>query len=199
MGKIAVFADRNSAICDFFDAERILLYERGSYGWESIGKGSFKKISADIPDLARKKTEALLPLIEGCDVLAGGVLSGIPYSVFDRAGLRIFKIDEISDDALDDIMEYLLYMDVVKKEDVKYTESPNNIYFLDLVVLPEGCPGAAGKTEAADNDIPFLELRFTCFCRHIPLWLKDCGAYSVKTVGVNDGAIQVVVAPGRGG
>jgi hypothetical protein len=180
-----------------------MFYERGSYGWEFIGQGGFKSIESSDPDMARKKTEALLPLIEGCEVLAGGALSGIPYSVFDRAGLHIFEIREINDDVFDGIIEELRYADVAdtamnadakKSADAKHIEAPNNIYFLDLIILPEEHPEVISKAAAMDYDVPFLEVRLTCFCRHIPPWVRDSAAYSVQTIGMNDGAIQAVVA-----
>jgi len=202
MSKIAVFTNGNAEICDFFDAVRFLIFERGEAGagWKTTGEKSFEKILPSNPALTRKNTQALLPLIEGCDVLAGGSLVGIPFSVFDRAGIHIFEITTVNDDILDGIVEDLRNADAeaVAKEkiirDAKPVEtSTPGVYFLDLIALQRECPEVTSKKAMMDfmKDTPFVELRLVC--KHIPPWIENSGLYNVQVISDKDGAVDAVI------
>jgi len=43
VSKIAVFTNKASEICDFFDAGKFLIYEKKSDKWEITGKPEFEK------------------------------------------------------------------------------------------------------------------------------------------------------------
>ena len=206
MSKIAVFANKDSQICDFFDAERFLLFERGEAGtepgkrWKKIGEPGFKKVIPSNPTLTRKNTQTLLPLIEGYDVLAGGALVGIPFTVFDRAGIHIFEIAAINDEILDGIIEDVRNADAeaVAKEkiirDAKPVEtSTPGVYFLDLIALQKECPEVTSKKAMMDfmKDTPFLELRLVC--KHIPPWIENSGLYMVRVTADKDGEVSAVI------
>jgi hypothetical protein len=200
MNKIAVFTNKDSKLCDFFEAERFLIFERTPTGWEKKGEVSFEKIVPSDPALTRKNTEALLPLIEGCNVLAGGALFGIPFAVFDRAKLHIFEIGAIDDEVFAGIAEDLCNADAeaAAKEaiirDAKPVEtSTPGVYFLDLIALQKECPEISSKKAMMDflKDTPFLELRLVC--KHIPPWIENSGVYNVQVISENDGAVQAVI------
>jgi len=203
MKKIAVFANANSTLCDFFEAERFLIFERGKAGWEKTGEAKFEKIVPSAPAATRKNTEALLPLIEGCNVLAGGALVGIPFSVFDRAGFHIFEIGKMDDETFDGIVEDLCNADAesAAKEaiirDAKPVEtSTPGIYFLDLVALQKECPEVTSKKAMMDflKNTPFMELHLVC--KHIPPWIENSGAYNVKITSDKDGVVKAVITRG---
>jgi len=200
MNKIAVFANGDSKLCDFFEASRFLIFERTQTGWEKTGEANFEKIVPSAPALTRKNTEALLPLVNGCNILAGGALFGIPFSVFDRANLHIFEIGEINGETFDGIAEDLCNANAAAaaKEavirDAKPVEtSTPGVYFLDLVALQKEYPEISSKKAMMDflRDTPFLELRLVC--RHIPPWIENSGAYEVQTLGNEGGAVQAVI------
>ncbi|MDR1812971.1 MAG: hypothetical protein LBQ87_09110 [Candidatus Fibromonas sp.] len=200
MNKIAVFVNGDSKLCDFFEAERFLLFERTGTGWEKTKEAGFEKIVPSAPALTRKNTEALLPLIEGCNILAGGALVGIPFSVFDRAGLHIFEIGEIKGEIFDGIAEELCNANaaaaakeaIIRDARPVETSTPG-VYFLDLIALQKECPEISRKKAMMDflKDTPFMELRLVC--RHIPPWIENSGAYSVQTLGNEGGAVQAVI------
>jgi len=202
MSKIAVFANKDSQICVFFDAERFLIFERGEAeaGWKMTSDKKFEKIIPSNPALTRRSTQALLPLIEGCDVLAGGSLVGIPFSVFDRAGLHIFEIGAIGDEVFDGIIEDLHNANaaIVAKEKIIREAKPvetstPGVYFLDLIALQKECPEVTSKKAMMDfmKDTPFLELRLVC--KHIPPWIENAGLYNVQVTGDKDGEVQAVI------
>jgi len=200
MSRIAVFADSNSEVCDFFDAVRFMIFERGEAGWKAVSESNFEKIVPSNPAQTRKNTQTLLPLIEGCDVLAGGALVGIPFSVFDRAGLHIFEIGAISGEVFDGIIEDLRSADAASaaKEkiirDAKPVEtSTPGVYFLDLIALQRECPEVTSKKAMMDflRDTPLLELRLVC--KHIPPWIENSSLYNVQVTGEENGAVQAVI------
>jgi len=200
MNKIAVFTDKDSNLCPFFDASRFLIFERGTGKWESTAQKDFEKVPLANLVLTRQKTEALLPLIEGCNILAGGTLAGIPFSVFDRAGLHIFEISRVDADELDGIVEMLCSADAADAakdaiiRDAKPVEtSTPGVYFLDLVALQKECPEITSKQAMMDflKDTPLLELRLVC--KHIPPWIENDGAYNVQVVKDENGAVEAVI------
>ena len=202
MSRIAVFTNGDSEICDFFDAGQFLIFERdeAESKWEAISETKFEKIAPSNPALTRRSTEALLPLIEDCDMLAGGALVGIPFSVFDRAGLHIFEIAAINDKVFDGIIEDVQKASaaIVAKEkiirDAKPVEtSTPGVYFLDLIALQKECPEVTSKKAMMDflKDTPFLELRLTC--KHIPPWIENSGLYNVQVTSDKDGEVQAVI------
>jgi hypothetical protein len=200
MNKIAVFTNGDSGLCDFFEAERFLIFERTKEGWKQTNETSFEKIVPSAPALTREKTSALLPLIKDCDVLAGGALFGIPFSVFDRAGLHIFEINALNDEILDGVIEELhsANAEANAKEaiirDAKPVEtSTPGVYFLDLIALQRECPEVSSKKAMMDflKDTPFLELRL--ICKHIPPWIENSGAYNVQTISDNGDSVQALI------
>ena len=200
MGKIAVFTNGNAEICDFFEAVRFLIFERNGAKWETVGEANFDKIIPSNPALTRKNTQALLPLIEGCDVLAGGTLVGIPFSVFDRAGLHIFEISAIDDTVLDGIVEDVQSASaaVVAREKIIREARPvetatPGVYFLDLIALQREYPEVTSKKAMMDflKDTPFLELRLVC--KHVPPWIENSGVHNVRVTGDKDGEVQAVI------
>jgi len=202
MGKIAVFANKDSQICEFFDAEQFLIFERGETEakWEKISEKNFKKIMPSNPALTRRSTETLLPLIEGCDILAGGTLVGIPFSVFDRAGLHIFEIAVINDTIFNGIIEDLQSADaeaaakekIIREAKPVETSTPG-VYFLDLIALQRECPEVTSKKAMMDflKDTPLVELRLVC--KHIPPWIENSGLYNVQVTSDKDGEVQAVI------
>jgi hypothetical protein len=202
MSKIAVFTNNDSQICDFFDAGRFLIFERGEAqaGWKTVSNTQFEKIAPSNPALTRRNTQALLPLIEGCDVLAGGTLVGIPFSVFDRAGLHIFEIAAINDEVFNGIIEDLQNAQaaiaakekIIREAKPVETSTPG-VYFLDLIALQKECPEVTSKKAMMDflKDTPLLELRLVC--KHIPPWIENSGLYNVQVTSDKDGEVQAVI------
>ena len=200
MNNIAVFTNGDSNLCDFFEAERFLIFEHSKSGWTKTGEVDFERVVPSAPAITRKNTEALLPLVQGCNILAGGALVGIPFSVFDRAGLHIFEIGEIDSNLFDGIAEDLknANAEAAAKEaiirDAKPIEtSTPGVYFLDLVALQRECPEISSKKAMMDflRDTPFMELRLVC--KHIPPWIENSGAYNVQTEGSEAGKVLAVI------
>jgi hypothetical protein len=200
MCKITVFTDKSSEICDFFDAGKFLVYEKQADKWTITGETDFEKIIPSGPAQTRKITEALLPLIEGCDIIGGGTLVGIPYSVFDMAGKHIFQINEVNDEVFDGIVKDIqnaeaqrnLKERIIKETRPVETATPG-IYSLDLIALQSECPEVTSKKAMADflENTPFLELNL--ICKHIPPWIENSGKYNIQAQN-KDGAVSAVIS-----
>jgi len=203
VSKIAVFTDKESGICDFFNANRFLIYEKREGNrtdkWTITGDIGFERILPAGPAQTRKMTEALLPLLEGCDIMAGGTLVGIPYSVFDRAGLHIFEIKILNDNVLDEMVKDIQHADdernlkekIISETRPVETGTPG-VYSLDLIALQSKCPEITSKKAMADflENTPFLELHLTC--KHIPPWIENSGKYNIRAQNIND-AVNAVI------
>jgi hypothetical protein len=200
MKKIAVFVDSNSAICHFFEAECFLIYEKSASGWAVVKEAPFEKIVPLSPALTRKNTEALLPLLEDCDILAGGGITGIPFTVFDRAGFRIFEIGVANDETLEGVID-LIETSITEQADkeaviqnAKPTEtSTPGIYVLDLIALQSKYPEISSKMAMRDflEKTPFVELHLSC--KHIPPWIEESGKYNIQVQSSQIGQVDVVI------
>jgi len=201
MYTIAVFTNQDTQICDFFNADRFIRFERGNAGiWEATSAALFAPVTPSNPAETRKKVQALLPLIEGCDVLAGGSLVGIPFAVFDQAGLHIFEINAMNDSIFNGIIEDICTANaaLVTKENIIKNAQPvetstPGVYFLDLVALQKEYPEVTSKKAMVDflRDTPLLELRLVC--KHIPPWIENAGLYNVQVTSEKDGVVEAVI------
>jgi hypothetical protein len=199
MCKIAMFANENAEPCDFFDASRLLMFEKKGDRWAVTGEAAFEKVLPSSPARTRKRTEELLPALAGCDLLAGGALAGIPYSVFDMAGLHIFEIGAADDAIFDEMAEDVRRADsernikerIIAEARPVETGTPG-IYALDLIALQRACPEMSSKKALADflESAPFAELRLTC--AHIPPWIEIDGRYDIRA-RKEGGAVKAVI------
>lgn len=204
MCKIVVFTNNFSEVCEFFSASRFLIFDKINGAWEVTSEIEFEKIVPSTPSNTRKLTAELLDLIEGCNILAGGTLVGIPYSVFDRAGFHIFEIGSTSDEIFDGIIEDVQNADRARNIREKTiaemrpieTDIPG-IYILDLITLQSEFPEISSKKALTDflENTPFLELYLTC--KHIPPWIENSGKYNVSIQNGGNDAVRVVITLNR--
>jgi hypothetical protein len=199
MCKIAVFTNKDSELCEFFDASQFLIFEKRADKWENTGKPEFEKIIPANPAQTRKMTSKLLQLIEGCDIIAGEMLVGIPYSVFDMSGKHIFQIDKIDSSEFDEMIKEIQNAEAqrdLKERIITETRpvetSTPGVYSLDLVALQKECPEVSSKKAMADflENTPFLELHLTC--RHVPPWIENSGKYNIQAQN-SGGAVNAVI------
>jgi hypothetical protein len=200
-----VFTNKESDVCDFFDASRFLIFEKQADKWTVTGGHEFEKIMPSTPAQTRKMTEALLPLIDGCHIIAGGLLVGIPYSVFDMAGLHIFLINDINDAVFDEIVEDVKNADAennLKEKIITETRPVETgtpgVFSLDLIALQSKCPEVSSKMAMKDflENTPFMELRLTC--KHIPPWIENSGKYNIRAQNSGEAVNAVITRKCQG-
>ena len=199
MSKIAVIANKSSEVCDFFEASRFVIFEKKADKWAVASEPEFEKIVPSVPAQTRKMTEKLLPLIDGCKIVAAKSLVGIPYSVFDMAGFHIFQVESVNDSLFDEILKDIQNADaqanlkerIIAEARPVETDTPG-VYSLDLIALQNECPEVSSKKAMAEflETTPFLELHLTC--KHIPPWIENSGKYEIKAKD-SGGAVNAVI------
>ncbi|MDR2295829.1 MAG: radical SAM protein [Clostridiales Family XIII bacterium] len=198
---IAVFADKSAALCGFFDADRFLIFEKRADAWTRAREIAFERIVPSASAQTRKRTEALLPLLGACKILAGGALLGIPYTVFDRAGFHIFEIGGVRDEIFDGILADIRRADSARgdgerpvAEAVPAETDVPGVYALDLIALLRERPELSSKKALAGflENTPFSELRLTC--KHVPPWIENSGKYDIQTLHAAEGVKRLVIA-----
>jgi hypothetical protein len=177
--KIAVFTRDGAELCPFFESNTFCVFVRDDMGFRIEREETFERFTPDTPNALRRSVSALLPLISDCGVIAGGALSGIAFTVFDRAGLHIFELTELSDETLfgvlsdvDSVRDSAALREKILR-DARPVETENDgVYYLDLVMLQTKCPEISSKKAMRDfmETTPFSELHL--ICRHIPPWIE---------------------------
>jgi predicted Fe-Mo cluster-binding NifX family protein len=200
MKEIAVFVNSKAELCHFFAAERFVVYEKKTGVWSVAAEADFTKLTPSTPAETRKNTEALLLLLEGCDILAGGGITGIPFAVFDRAGFRIFEIGAVNDETLDGIIDELAEAKAAQAEKAAVVENARpletatpGIYALDLIALQSKYPEISSKMAMRDflEKTPFMELHLKC--RHVPPWLENAGKYEVRVISQQGEEVNAII------
>jgi hypothetical protein len=200
MGDVAVFTNKDSEICDFFESSRFLVFRKASDGWRVAHEVRYETVAPTSPARTRDAARQLLPLIAGCDIVAGGALFGIPYTVFDQAGLHIFEIGAVTDEVLDEMCADVAQVQAQHVRDaaasaVRPTETRTPGFFeLDLIEAQSKYPELSSKKILSDflENTPFLELRLRC--KHVPPWIENSGSYCVQQNSDESGTVTAIIS-----
>ncbi len=197
--KIAIFMNENREMVNFYDCTGMTIYEKGMHGFEIAKTISYKKIEPTGPKQIRSDVNQIVEKMEDCNVAAFGSISGIPYSVFDMAGYRIFQMDEFSDSVLEGMMEDLEELEKENQalRDRMDMSSPIETsipgeYIFDLLKAQELNPDMSSKKAIKTflETTPFMELRL--ICAHVPPWIESDGRYKVKTEQTEKGYLAII-------
>jgi predicted Fe-Mo cluster-binding NifX family protein len=194
--KIAVFM-RDSELCPFFEANSFGIFSVGGEGLQKEREERFEPISKAAAQELRNAASALLALISDCEIIAGGTLAGLAFTVFAKAGMSIYEIAELSDTAL---LEILADARCDREragvlEQSLSRPSPtgeDGVYFLDLAKLQAERPDVSSKMALREflESSPFLELRLDC--RHVPPWLESDEAYQIDAHLKGEGVCAII-------
>lgn len=194
---IAIFMQDCDRLDSFWEATRINVYQKENH-WIPIKEILLSApFSANMQTL-RKETDDIIKRLESCKIIAGKDLSGIPFSIFDKAGFHIFSINQLNDTILDDIVDDIRSSNIEAKmkDEIIKTARPiktdiEGIYFLDLIMLQMECPETSSKQALKEflQTTPFLELRLKC--KHIPPWLEN-GIYDITQTDTSDGIYAIL-------
>lgn len=201
MYKIAVFL-KDGALHDFFGANMFRVFSETGGAWNAERDEAFEAVAAGSPGAVRSAAGALPPLISDCRILAGGALVGIPYLIFNRAGLHIFEIREMGERMFHEMAAdvrsaeaELLRLDGVIRDAKPVETRTAGVYVLDLAALQTEFPEISSKKALSSflEDTPFAELRL--LCRHVPPWIENSGKYDIATTNRVDGNVLAVISP----
>ncbi|MDR3309721.1 MAG: hypothetical protein LBS90_00025 [Oscillospiraceae bacterium] len=202
--RAAVFANADGELCDFFDAERFLVFSRDGGEWRNVREERFERVRPAAPAVLRPRVTELLGLIDDCEILAGLSLAGIAFTVFDMAGKRIFAVESIEDAVFDGMLADIgeAGAEADDREDAIEAAKPvalgGGVYSLDLAELQTKYPEVSSKQALREflQSSGFAELRLRC--RHVPPWI-EAGGYEVSDEQRSGGAVFAVIRNKRNG
>jgi Fe-only nitrogenase accessory protein AnfO len=210
ISKVAAFTDNEGNPADFFGAENLFVFSREvDGGWSReerarLSPGQPLKV-ADIRDEAKRRLE----ILRDCDALITTEISGIPYAVFDRAGIAMMTTSSRLIEVLAAIAketpaesrggQACQETDEVSRESLSSDPCvapvalrEAGVYHLDLASVLRKHPELSSKKILVPflRETPFLELRL--ICEHVPPWLERDPAYHIRTIEDATGTIAVV-------
>jgi len=178
--KIAVFV-HNEDLCSFLEAKQINIYERNDSTWAATKTITLPEFDTASPKILRAQIALVAEqlTVSDCKVIAGSDLSGISFTIFDRAGFRIFIIDAATPDTFDGIVS-----DIDADNVTVIIPNPTALscvgeYEFDMVALqlehPEISSKMALQSWLAETPFTLLKLR----CPHVPPWIIKTGKYNI--------------------
>ncbi|MDR1927912.1 MAG: hypothetical protein LBQ33_04665 [Oscillospiraceae bacterium] len=199
MKAIVVFGKDNQEPCSFYDATQFIVFDKIEGSWTPVQTIAIPTLNLDSPKQLRARLEALPPLLSDYKILAGGELTGLAFSVFDRTGFYIFSILDVREATLDGVWADVEAEDQKRLEEQASIEkirpeatAAPGVYFLDLIKLQQEYPGVSSKKAL----LPFLEeTDFTelhLIFRHIPPWLENSGRYKIDIRPCAQGVLAII-------
>ncbi len=178
--RIAILLNKDQQLADFTEVTTIHIYEK-SEGWEVV-----KVIeSEDITDKQENDTKnfmsSLIAELEGCKVIVGTLILGIPYYLFIRAGYEVCEAPEFSmlllEQIYDDYCKPLTGENQEKKtENISTNPIPIDVdgnFFIDIISVQKTYPQLSTKKILLPflSDSLFNSLKIKC--SHIMPWLES--------------------------
>ena len=172
---IGVIASDGQAIGSPETGRFIHVYAEEKGVWQKKKSVSFR-LDFTAPSAVRDSMRGAIAELDGCKVIVGKNIGGLPYNVLDRMGFAVFEADVFSPELLDGVRR-----DVESAaRSVKVRETPPlapvacglpGHYYLDLIKLQAVRPDISSKAALR----PFLRQPFaelTLVCSHLPPWLQ---------------------------
>lgn len=200
MDKIAVFTNKDEEMCNFYDCSCFRIFVKKDFGFILKKVVEYEPILPKRTTGVREATQGLVTLLEECNTVAFGEITGIPYTVFDHAGFQIFSIPDDSQETLVGIAKDIDQMQREEEEKKKEagkavpmeTETPG-VYYLDLVKVQELHPELSSKKVLMEflQTTPFLELKLNC--AHVPPWIEKDGRWKVQSTHTDKGILAQIM------
>jgi|GEM_PF-923569 Iron only nitrogenase protein AnfO (AnfO_nitrog). len=213
--RIAIYTDTGGGLVPYTEACKITVYEEmGS--WIIVGEYPLQPLSlnssAGITTSVRIAAECAAKMLDGCKIIVGAELSGIPFHVFDRCGFLIYQLTEIDGFVMDAVaFEAGLIFEKSACESKSTDTVPASaqvlpicdfpaetvtpgVYYFNLITAQKRDPSMTSKKALARflKEIAFEEL--VLVCAHIPPWLEN-GMLEIDTSVNRDGTLTVSIKP----
>lgn len=199
MEKIAVFTNKDEEMCNFYDCSCFRIFVKKEFGFILKKVVEYEPILPQKTAGVREATKRLVTLLEECETVAFGEITGIPYTVFDHAGYQIFSIPDDSQETLVGIAQDIDQMQKEEQEKQKAvsnvrpieTETPG-VYYLDLLKVQELHPELSSKKVLKEfmQTTPFMELKLNC--AHVPPWIEKDGRWKVQSTNTDKGILAQI-------
>jgi Fe-only nitrogenase accessory protein AnfO len=173
---MAVFFDDNNQIASFNEMTYFVSYTNHEGQWQKTDPVSFRPVLSGGMAVIRNHLNQLIGALGDCKIIIAKALTGLPYQVFDQAGLIICESEAFDLELLDAIQSDLLTQEADAKTDAQLlattpteTDRAGN-YFIDLTQLQQKHPELSTKMALLPflRETPFYALEMVC--DHIPPW-----------------------------
>jgi Fe-only nitrogenase accessory protein AnfO len=172
---IAVLVGKNGETTSLYNKGKIVIYRKKQGSWNVLKEKDFAlNEDLDMKDLRKKMAEAI-EFLNGCKIIVGRSITGIPYFELEKCLFSIWEFQGKPEEILDHVLE---------KEEEQEADRDKKDIQLSPVEISAGCYRISIK-EIQESDtgvttkqvlLPFLrEAVFHSLevrCNHVPPWLE---------------------------
>lgn len=179
--EIAVVLDENGQTSTLYDCSTIKVYTKEMEDWKVNSETSLESNGILDTKLIRESIKNVVEYLNQCRVIVAKEVSGIPHTVLDMAGFKIFEVEGEPEEFLDPILEMLEQGEVEKlsyinENDVNVEPIPldkEGCYYINLKEIQKSKPGVTSKGAL----LPFLRnvtfYQLEVICSHMPPWMES--------------------------
>lgn len=174
MQKIAVICDKGGKTSTIFDCDCVKVFLQEDGIWRPSGSYPVNIDTGKGMGSVRESISELIDALGDVVAVVGREISGVPYHLFDTAGLAVFELSGSPQEFLDYVSKETLQEKGTKNSTISYPDHPlpagEGKYKMNLIELQQMRPDISSKKALMpffENTI-FYELEVTC--SHIPPW-----------------------------
>jgi Fe-only nitrogenase accessory protein AnfO len=180
IGEIAVLLDEKNKITSFDHLDKINIFYQINNQWMLKEQLVHILIEGGSVGQIQKSVLAIIDKLNGCKIVLGSIITGVPFHVLDRKGIIMCESDDYSDQIFNEIMKDQLEVEMklanknIGKEEFKGPKlmDEDGVFFLDLINLQKTHPEISSKKAIIPflTNIVFYELQVVC--DHVMPWLE---------------------------
>jgi hypothetical protein len=173
--RMALIADTDGKIVSATEGQIIIKFEGSGPDWTEYSRIDYTlDISGSLGNI-RSSMKKICDDISDCVAVISTSINGLPYRMFDKAGLKILEVQEFNIDDLE-YLEGLINVETYECERTTMTPvSPgcDGNYIFDLVAAQSERPDLSSKMLLRDflDKTPFVS--FVLICEHVPPWIEE--------------------------
>lgn len=171
--EIAIFLNENGSTSTLYEGGYVRVFIKVDEKWIVVRDIKFNFDNTSGMEKLRESLLSLAASLEGCKIFIAKEIVGLPYTVLDKCGFKIWEFDGRPEDILD----YVLENDVDEAisdftDDNPIKSDKEGFYHVNLITLQESNWGLTSKQLL----LPFLHeknfITLEIFCSHIPPWFE---------------------------
>lgn len=198
--RMALIADTDEKITSATEGKIIIKFEGSGPDWTEYSRIDYTlDISGNLENI-RNSMKKICDDISDCTAVISTSINGLPYRMFDKAGLKILEVREFNIDDLE-YLEGLINIETCESERTTMTPvSPNcdGNYIFDLVAAQSERPDLSSKMLLRDflDKTPFVS--FVLVCEHVPPWIEELVEQNDMDISIskNDERIKATIRRG---
>ncbi len=172
--RMALIINGKGLACSAVDGQAMIIYEGAGDDWEEISELEYHLDPKDNIEGMRSSMKRICSEINDCTAVIGTSIIGLPYHMFDKAGLKILEVQDFD---IEDL-EFLEGMIDLKEEPQgeipqPVSEMSDGNYTFDLIHAQSEHPELSSKMLLKEfvETSPFISL--SLLCEHLPPWIEE--------------------------